>query len=875
MAITITATKKSRCNLGELVSFNGGFAPIDTSGLMPFSGTLTYIGTGDVCWGTEVEISTPGLTLPGLYVTSGSPQNLYNGQATVNVGCMLTLLSDKTFEDFKTEEDFMFEQNTEGLEEKAPRYWWQQWELLTPEGALTSNPEDAESRDAVSINSIVNEMCRKLKVPCSGGVVGKKVKPYSPSGNILSEIGNLVFYSDTPSYAYCDGSSIKIKRINLRPSGGTSIVLGQSGIDKDYSPLDTGTSPIDRLIVTYSVPQKSEECKSINQRCSSLSVSGSASIITGNTGDEYSSEISKEEVCEWDECNVSGTFQGGLGITEICNVRAIKTTRQTQPAAIFSNAPPDTFPAGLVDSYWSLTNMYYSSKSGLLLAEVTYEEAPISEVYGAWLNSHFNWDIESNTAGGTGWTGDDMQFNLAVGMKSMTFPPNLPSGMAGSNQYDMRLTPAKYTETKYYYGDDNVVTGKVTTVWQPISSVLSDYNGGCDGSGLATLEFDPGITKDKEGNPSGAYTLEVDQRPGVSVQLINIRPKTPAIPASPAVGYRPAVKAQPASSEQIATFQISAPSGGTNSFCWHSVVTSEVKEIWKYSCSSVTHLTEEKMLAKEISGELESTLQERYASPISVILKINNNVKDSQTNLYMPGTFGGQVISVLQTEQPYDYARPRVYGTEKEGFAEYMRINNLDEYISEDPGSPLPVPPGWNGAVGGVEGYDYIFPDTRIIPTFLPRNELLKKVTKRSISKNSSEGNASPGASEYLSCAVATAGKWKDVPGLIEKKGFACTKGRWDPPTEIIDLGSVYSESVAEAVADIIMELRQAQSKQYELTCRVGENSLSLLPPVQTILITESCQTGANKLFVANNMGVTIGSNEMLISCDLLMIGGN
>lgn len=872
MAITITATKKSSCNLGELVSFNGGFSPIDTSGLMPFSGTLTYIGTGDVCWGTKVEINTPGLTLPGLYVTSGSPRNIYNGQATVNVGCMLSLLSNRTFEDFKTEEDFMFEQNTEGVEKKAPRYWWQQWELLTPEGTLTSSPEEAVSRDTVSINSIVNEMCRRLRVPCSGGVSGKKVKPYSPSGNILSEIGNLIFYSDTPSYAYCDGSAIKIRKMNLRPSGGTSIILGESGIDKDYSPLDTGTPPIDRLIVTYSIPQKSEECKSVNMRCSSLSVTGSAAILTGNTEDEYATDISTEEVCEWDECGVSGTFQGGLGITDICNVRAVKTTRQTQPAAIFSNAPADTFPPGLVDSYWSLTNMYYSSKTGLLLAEVTYEESPISEVYGAWINSHFNWDIESNTASGTGWTGDDMQFNLAVGMKSIILPPDLPTGMAGSNQYDMRLTPARYTETKYYYGDDNVLVGKVTTVWQPISSVLSDYMGGCDGSGLAILEFDPGISKDKEGNPSGSFTLEVDQRPGVNVQLLSIRPKTPAVPGSPAEGNRPAVKAIPESSEKIATFQISAPSGGTNSFCWNSVITSEVKEIWKYSCNSVTHLVEEKILAKEVSDELENTLRDRYATPISVILKVNNHVKDSETNLY-PGTFKDQTASVLQTEQPTDYARPRVYGTEKEGFEEYMRINSLDEYISQNPGGPLPVPPDWNGAVGGIEGYDYIFPDVRIIPTFLSRSDLLKKVTKRSISKNSSEGNASPGASEYLSCAIATAGKWKDVPGLIEKKGFQCTKGRWDPPTEIIDLGSVYSESVAEAVADIIMELRQAQSMQYEFTCRVG--GLSLLPPVQTISIKESCQSGTTRLFIANNMGVTIGANEMLVSCDLLLIGGD
>ena len=114
MAVTFTQTRQSTCNLGHLVSFSGGFAPIDTSGLMPFEGSLVVIpgnGRKGFCWGTEVIITVQGMDepfIPKLFVKSCSPLDIKNGQMSLNIGCVISLLSSTTFDDFKTEKDFLF-----------------------------------------------------------------------------------------------------------------------------------------------------------------------------------------------------------------------------------------------------------------------------------------------------------------------------------------------------------------------------------------------------------------------------------------------------------------------------------------------------------------------------------------------------------------------------------------------------------------------------------------------------------------------------------------------------------------------------------------------------------------------------------------------
>jgi hypothetical protein len=89
-----------------------------------------------------------------------------------------------------------------------------------------------------------------------------------------------------------------------------------------------------------------------------------------------------------------------------------------------------------------------------------------------------------------------------------------------------------------------------------------------------------------------------------------------------------------------------------------------------------------------------------------------------------------------------------------------------------------------------------------------------------------------------------------------------------------MDLGLVYDISYVRKLGNTIMNMRQAQSIQYELICKL-DSQVCGFPPVKTIRVKESCQTNANLVFIGNSQGITIGSDEMVVSWDLWLIAGD
>jgi hypothetical protein len=846
MAVTFTQTRKSTCNLGHLVSFSGGFSPLDTSGLMPFEGTVTVIANNrdGFCWGQKVTITVEGMGtgwLPELYVKSVSPLDIKTGEISVNVGCVISLLSNKTFDDFKDEKDFLTDA-IPGADQQI-RYWWQQWELLNRDGtAIEENPEESPIIKDVTITSIVQEMCRHLNLPCSGGVAGKKRLPYTPSGNLLSEIGTLIFNSESPSYAYSDHRGhIRITTIDFTPNNGFSIALGQSELDKDYNPVDGGVEPIKRLVVTYTLQELEAECDKTLERCYTSSQLTPGMDITGNPDDTVEVVSEETKTCEWVACGVSGTVVSYFGIGE-ANVKAIEVSKKALPGYLFPGS--ESTVTSLNDSYYELRNEYYDAEEGLLIAEAMWKQEPIGIVYGGWIGSHEHWHIPDQLEGGTGNSVDDFQYKLAIGRGPIS-PAVLPSGRAGENKYDMTLTDSEYSETKYYYNDSQVLAGKVTTTWMPISKAMPDFNGNSfNGTGEAIVDFEVPPTNTNQYVQFDFEILEKDQW----VDLVQILTPDPQKPT-----------------EKRAVFQVySGFGGGAGAFSGATVITSIVSETWDYSCSGGTkHMVEEKVLKYEYASEIEGIRQEKYAQPLNVILNVK--VYDANTNYLKK-----QSKSTLTTETPNKFITVRMWGTRQEGFDEYLRRNNLDEY---DDTFYTPYPDDWSLLAGG-EGYTMQYDNYDIIPTFITRSDLLKLVTKRTITNSSTGGGESPASSEFLSCALTDTVKWRDVPGVLEIDGFLCHTGKYDPPTEVMDLGLVYDISYVRKLGNTIMNMRQAQSIQYELICKLDPQVCGF-PPVRTIRVKESCQTNADLVFIGNSQGITIGSDEMVVSWDLWQIGYN
>jgi hypothetical protein len=722
MAVTFTQTRKSTCNLGHLVSFSGGFSPLDTSGLMPFEGTVTVIANNrdGFCWGQKVTITVEGMGtgwLPELYVKSVSPLDIKTGEISVNVGCVISLLSNKTFDDFKDEKDFLTDA-IPGADQQI-RYWWQQWELLNRDGtAIEENPEESPIIKDVTITSIVQEMCRHLNLPCSGGVAGKKRLPYTPSGNLLSEIGTLIFNSESPSYAYSDHRGhIRITTIDFTPNNGFSIALGQSELDKDYNPVDGGVEPIKRLVVTYTLQELEAECDKSVQRCYTSSASVPGMDITGNSADEYSLEVEETTTCEWVECGVAPPafrripgFKPNNAGYSVANVKASKITKRAMPGYIFPGTTTD--PTSMKDSYFELKNEYYDAQNGLLRVEVMWKQEPIGIVFGGWINSHEHWDIGDQLAPGMSNSVHDFNYALAAG-RGPVYPAAMPSvGRVGLNKDNMILTDSEYSETFYYYNESDVLTGKVTMTWMPINKVMPDFNGNGSGNRAeAIVDFEVPQTNANQFVQFDIEILEKDQWVDLA-QIITPDPSKPT--------------------EKRAVFNVWHPSSsGTGAFTGGTVISSIVSETWDYDCAGGTkHMVEEKVLKYEYSSEIESNLQSKYAEPLDLVLNIK--VYDANTNYLKK-----QSKSTITSETPNKFMSTRIWGTLQEGFDEYLRQNNLDEH---DDTFYTPVPPDWHlSNPNDPDGHGYVYTNYDIIPNFMSRHDLLKLVTKRTITNSSGE----------------------------------------------------------------------------------------------------------------------------------------
>jgi hypothetical protein len=160
-----------------------------------------------------------------------------------------------------------------------------------------------------------------------------------------------------------------------------------------------------------------------------------------------------------------------------------------------------------------------------------------------------------------------------------------------------------------------------------------------------------------------------------------------------------------------------------------------------------------------------------------------------------------------------------------------------------------------------------------VIPSFISRHELLKLVTKRTVTSSSTGGGQSPAGSEFLTCSLTETveANIKDIPGVIEIDGFLCTSRKYEPPTEVVDVRLVYDASWARKMARLIMELRQAQAIQYEL---IGTIDLASFPPVQGITVIDNCRGGGTIAGIATGMGIVIGSDEIVCSWDIWGTGG-
>lgn len=453
------------------ISFSGDDAPISQEGLMPFQGKILIqyhpnnprsldprTERATWCFGKEIKIYIKNandlwvLHPRGCVWYYTGQYDYQTRQLTINCGCLIYLLKNRSIEDFKEPQDLIETTTTEKdpetgeeKEVKKDKYWWEEW----------SEPGE------VTISSVVSTILGKLGLSGSGSAVGKVRTPLVPSGSLLQFIGELVYKSRRPSFMWCDRDGVIhtdklptrsgvniLGSIDIAPvfddNDYTFIIGTDRGDEIDYKALHSAIEPIKSLIAigrwqeepsTIDNPGEDEALYAV---CAPYTEEGSETMYDPS-GDPNTDKI----IAEGDRCEYY--FPGKKVVTEWKNERK---------GLVF---PTTTVNHGdYIRSYESTVTQYFNPSTCLLYKEVKVTKEPIGVIYSAWLANYPNRILtiasnnETNASQSLSFYSDQMAFatQLHISTKETTI---------------------------YVYDAEDVVKTITTTTEEPQSKILTDY----------------------------------------------------------------------------------------------------------------------------------------------------------------------------------------------------------------------------------------------------------------------------------------------------------------------------------------------------------------------------------------------------------------
>lgn len=454
MGIALTKSRKVLFKKNNQVypgfnNLSGSWDEFSTSGLCTFSGTIDiikiYENPTDVdnrenrigwIFGTEIEILVeddngdfvkPKL-LPKLFIKNSKPYNPQTRILTLDVSCVLGLLSDYTLEHWKNpEKDAGNPDNEQEIE-----YWWSDW----------------EKKGETTVSAIVSKIFQKLQIQLKDGqsIPSTKVLlPWTPSGGLIAACGDLCFKSNTPSILYSDENGlIKISEINVKtPARDLYLLIGRD--EKDYQPTGND-SPISELVAVAEIPEEKIEelSESEDGFCTYWEETGLDYAIGLTSGDTLI--LVKESVCE----HIVHTFD--------VMIKTVTTIRHERLGLVF----PDAKQEDKIDFIKSLEKKqiqhFDKTKENRLFYEEIVIKEPWGRIFGGWYNNHLDYYIDYNSLSSTGEGGSISPF-------------------ADEARFSTAFFTSRKEETNYYYNEDKTLRKTETIVKEPISKILTSFNG--------------------------------------------------------------------------------------------------------------------------------------------------------------------------------------------------------------------------------------------------------------------------------------------------------------------------------------------------------------------------------------------------------------
>ncbi|TAG98735.1 MAG: hypothetical protein EAZ18_00220 [Oscillatoriales cyanobacterium] len=442
------------------------------------------------CWGKRLEIKI--LNSDGVYRLHPRGvmyliKSFYSleGRLTLQVGCLLSLLKNRSIDDFREDNKIHKEIKT-SVQEPQDGYTESTAVIVisysspgvafsssssstptptpvpptpTPTGDLTLPPifREFQKSKFYDIQSVVSFLLGRAGILIVKGAVGGQIRgPISFSGSLIQQAGELCFKASPPSYIWANKDTIRITPINIT-NNPTALVVVIGKDEVEYAPFDSGLDVIKELVITGNIDKKNTEKPEGATETVNADGSKQKTAITQDFGPETIVNFNGNPATE--------ILLATTTTTELirANQKVVTTIRVERRGLVVPNAKTNR--STFVESFRSTFTQYFSTNP-VNNGRLDYEEEEIKEpvckvfagFFGTYSDVNFTFPLGFDTVGGATFPADSWLLNTTQILSSKT---------RTNYSYDSKgVQSAKTAVTQEY-------TSKILTTYWPFVSALA------------------------------------------------------------------------------------------------------------------------------------------------------------------------------------------------------------------------------------------------------------------------------------------------------------------------------------------------------------------------------------------------------------------
>jgi hypothetical protein len=438
------------------------------------------------CWGKKIEVKILGndntyrLHPRGVMYLIRSFYDLHEQKLTLEVGCLLSLLKNRSIDDFREDNKQPKETKTtiaepqDGYTEStavivisysspgvafsnsssspSPSPTPTPTPTPVPEtGDLTLPPifREFQKSKFYDIQSVVSFLLGRAGVTTIYGSVSGQIRgPISFSGSLIQQAGDLCFKASPPSYIWADKDVIRITPINIINNPvALLVIIGQDEVE--YKPLDSGLDAINSLVVSGTIDKKNTE-----------KPDGATETVNPDGSKEktsFTQDFGPETIINTNGNTAIEVLLSTTTTTERIqpNQKVVTSIRIERRALAIPNGKVGR--GDFLESFRSVATQYFSqtpANNGRLDYEEELIYEPVCKVFAGFFNTY-----------------SDVNFTFPTGFETLgnqTFP---------ADEWLLNTTQvlSSKTRTNYTYDAKGVQIAKTSVTQEYISKILTNY----------------------------------------------------------------------------------------------------------------------------------------------------------------------------------------------------------------------------------------------------------------------------------------------------------------------------------------------------------------------------------------------------------------